>query len=118
MASLDDGIPRLFLDIKGDIWLGEQRIDSNLPRLLRKSLDYLWNHRDRFISYDEFLEMLYGDSLPTRADPIASSDKIIKRLRKHLEGKTNGSSHRYIEIQTGKGYLLRNFREEEIEHGA
>jgi DNA-binding winged helix-turn-helix (wHTH) protein len=104
-------IPPLFIDTRGDIWLGHHhRQDIKLSKLLRICMDYLWQNRDRVVRHEELFEVLYGDDLSQRADPGGSCDKLIQRLRKALEPDQHGSS--YIETQPGVGYVLRNYRDE------
>jgi hypothetical protein len=107
----EDALPLLYLDEKGDIWLGQKLLEENLPKRLRQCLEYLWSNRHRSIRYDELLEAVYGHDLQERGDPRSSLDKLIRRLRETLEpGQT--SSHTYIEVRAGIGYVLRNFREQ------
>lgn len=101
----------LFVDTRGDIWLGNQRLATDLPRLLRTCMDFLWYNRHRNISYAELQQALYGADLEDRGDPRNSCDKIIRRLRDKLEPGHPGS-RTYIDVQSGYGYVLRNFREE------
>jgi DNA-binding winged helix-turn-helix (wHTH) protein len=100
----------LYIDPRGDIWLGEQRRNVHLPKLLRRCLTYLWDHRSRTVEYSELVEQLYGSDLQGRADPWESCDKIVQRLRKLLEPGQTGSS--YIEKQPGIGFVLRNYADE------
>lgn len=103
--------PTLFIDERGDIWLGNQRQELDLPKLLRKCIDYLWRNRDHVIRYEDIFQELYGDDLSRRADPWGSCDKLIQRLRKKLEPDSVRSS--YIEMQSGVGYVLRNYRDQQ-----
>lgn len=105
-----DAPPALFLDPHGDVWLGEERLDTNLPKLLRKLLHHLWENRERMVPYDELLDILYGDDIEGRADPWASCDKLVQRLRKKIEPNKPASSSTYIEMLSGEGYVLRNVR--------
>lgn len=110
-AKIDNNVPLLFLDEKGDVWLGDQVLNEKLPRLLRQCLEYLWNNRHRSIRYEELLDVLYGNDLQERGDPRSSLDKLIRRLRGVLE-PDGQSSHTYIEVRAGTGYVLRHFRDE------
>jgi len=104
-------IPQLSIDERGDVWLGATRKNAPLSPLLRKCLAYLWLHRHRNISYEDLQNELYGESVEERGDPRSSCEKLVRRLREYLE-KGRPSSHNYIDIQAGFGYVLRNFREE------
>jgi DNA-binding winged helix-turn-helix (wHTH) protein len=103
----------LYIDQRGDIWLGAQRRHVHLPKMLRRSITYLWEHRHRTVEYAELVEELYGNDLQDRADPWESCDKIIQRLRKLLEPDQSGSS--YIEKQPGIGFVLRNYADEPVQ---
>jgi DNA-binding response OmpR family regulator len=72
-------------------------------------MEYLWQHRDRTVTYDELLSALYGDNKDDRGDPRSSLDKIVRRLRALLEPGLSGS-RTYIDVQPGVGYVLRNIR--------
>jgi hypothetical protein len=109
---LAPAVPLLFMDERGDIWVGERRIESKLPGLMRRCFEYLWNQRHQRVGYQELLDELYGSSLEQRGDPRSSLEKLIRRLRETLE-PGRPSSQRYIETQTGSGYVLRNFRDED-----
>jgi len=104
------GSPPLFIDDHGDIWLGVIRLSIALTALQRRFLDYLWQHRHQRVSYDELFQELYGNNLDKRADPKESIDKLARRLRRQLE-PDNPASQTYIELQSGSGYVLRNFRD-------
>lgn len=103
--------PLLFVDERGDVWLGDKRLSNEMPSLMRKCLDYLWSNRNRHISYAELQDALYGYSPVERGDPKSSCTKLVKRLREHLEPGTS-ASRRYIDVQPGFGYVLRNFRDQ------
>ncbi len=103
-------IPLLFVDSRGDVWLGDLRLADELPSLLRKCLDILWHNRARHVSYEELQQALYGASLVRRGDPKSSCEKLVRRLRERLE-PGQPSSRRYVDVQAGYGYVLRNVRE-------
>src|SRR5262249_49165264 len=111
VRDLGPAIPTLFMDQRGDIWLGERRMEAKLPGLMRKCFEYLWVQRRQRVTYEELLDELYGSNLDQRGDPRSSLDKLIRRLRETLE-PGRASSYNYIETQTGSGYVLRNFRDE------
>ena len=112
----------LYIDRHGDVWLGESRLETEIPGLVRKCLTYLWQHRDRSVSYAELEEALYNESNDQddelnkkkkrgeRGDPKSSREKLVRRLRELLE-PDKPSSRYYIDIQPGVGYVLRNFRD-------
>ena len=104
-------IPQLYVDGHGDVWLGANCRDAELSPLLRKCLAYLWTHRHQHVSYEDLKCGLYGESFQNRGDPQSSVEKLIRRLREYLE-PGQPSSHHYIDVQAGFGYVLRNFREE------
>jgi DNA-binding response OmpR family regulator len=110
-VSHEPAQPQLYVDDHGDVWLGTTRKDTELSPLLRKCLAYLWNQRHRHVSYEDLQQGLYGESVQERGDPRSSIEKLIRRLRAYLE-PGQPSSHHYIDVQAGFGYVLRNFREE------
>lgn len=103
-------VPPLHLDSWGDIWLGDRRLEAPMGGMMRRCLEYLWEHRQRRVAYDELIKALYGEDYDRRGDPQGSMEKLIKRLRKHLEPAVS-LSHNYIKTQTGAGYVLQNFRD-------
>lgn len=101
----------LWVDARGDIWLGAQRSAQRLPHYLRLILDCLWANRERAVTYDELIQLLYGANLKQRADPHESLRKLVINLREKLEpGQKN--SYTYIEQVPGVGYVLRNTADE------
>lgn len=111
VRALMPPVPVLYMDERGDIWRGDRRVEAKLPGLMRRCFEFLWQRRDRRVTYDELLHELYGSSLDQRGDPRSSLEKLIRRLREVLE-PGRPSSYNYIETQTGSGYVLRNFRDE------
>lgn len=112
-AAVSTGPPLLFVDKRGDVWLGNRRIAQKLPRLRQRCLDYLWAHRNRRVSSKELADDVYRDDPDPdlRADPTGSLRKLIRNLREDLEpGMKNSLT--YIDNATGFGYVLRNFRDE------
>ncbi len=110
-TPIDNTPPLLFFDARGDLWLGNQRCNSRpLPKQLRRCMQYLWNKRQRTVSYEELQQVLYGDTLAEREDPRSSLDKIIRRLRGVLQPGQPGSST-YIAVQPGTGYVLCHYAE-------
>lgn len=108
--ALDEPEPRLFLDLRGDIWIGPERLNVRLPKRLGQCLAYLWANRSRVVRYEELQEALYSGDLEERGDPRSSVDKLVRRLRDVLEpGKP--SSRTYIDVHPGIGYVLRNYRD-------
>ncbi len=105
----DDTPPLFFFDARGDLWLGNQRCHSRpLSKNLRRCMEYLWNNRQRTVSYEELQQVLYGETLNQRGDPRSSLDKIIRRLREVLQPGQPGSST-YIAVQPGTGYVLCHY---------
>ncbi len=110
-AAPEPGVPLLFFDQRGDLWLDDKVCNSNpLPKQLRTCMQYLWDHRHETVRYDDLMCALYGDDLAYRSDPRNSIDKIVRRLRAVLEPDQPGSNT-YIRVQPGTGYELRNFRD-------
>jgi hypothetical protein len=107
---LPDGSPQIYIDEHGDVWLDDRRLDTPMPKLVRRCLEYIWSRRHTKVSYDELLEELYGTTLDQRGDPRSSMEKLIRRLRGTLEPGNSGS-RRYIDVQLGVGYVLRNYRD-------
>lgn len=110
-APAGDTPPLFFDPASGDIWVGgELRTARPLPRQLRRCMQLLWEQRLSTVSYEAFQDALYGATLDVRGDPRSSLDKLVRRLRERIEpGKP--SSHTYIAVQSGIGYMLRNVRE-------
>lgn len=104
------GVPLLFVDERDEIWVGEQRIDGRIPKLVRRCILHLWHQRHTSVSYEELQKELYSSSLEERADPGSSMRKLIARARETLEPRQPGS-RQYIDVQDGIGYVLRNFRD-------
>jgi hypothetical protein len=110
-APSEPGVPLLFFDQRGDLWLGNEKLNENpLSKQLRTCMQYLWDHRHETVRYEDLLHALYGDGLMNRGDPRNSADKIVRRLRAILEPDKSGSNT-YIRVQPGTGYELRNFRD-------
>ena len=112
-AKSQPTVPPLFVDGRGDIWIGDSRRIERLPRLRQRCLEYLWANRHRRVSSRELIEEVYRDDpdLSSRADPSGSLRKLIRELRKVLEPELT-NSHSYIDDAIGYGYLLRNYRDE------
>lgn len=109
-----DKVKELFYDTDhGEIWLGNTNHGVTLPKQLRRCMDCLWTHRHHTVTYEEMANALYYDDekRSERVDEKGSLDKIVRRLRKVLE-EDKPSSHTYIDVQPGTGYVLRNFRDE------
>lgn len=102
--------PELFLDLRGDLWLGDVQCNAKpLPKLLLKCIRFLWNNRNLLVTYDQMMHELYSDTLEERENPRSSCDKVVQRLRKVIEpGKP--ASRTYIDVRPGTGYVLRNVR--------
>jgi len=110
-APSEPGVPLLFFDQRGDLWLGNEKLNENpLSKQLRICMQYLWDHRHETVRYEDLMHALYGDNLADRGDPRNSTDKIVRRLRAILEPDKSGSNM-YIRVQPGTGYELRNFRD-------
>jgi hypothetical protein len=110
---VEAAMPPLFVDPRGDIWIGELRRTERLPKLRQRCLEYLWANRHRRVSSRELIEEVYRDDPDpsSRADPAGSLRKLIRELRKVLEPEQT-NSHSYIDDAIGYGYLLRNYRDE------
>jgi hypothetical protein len=105
--------PTLYVDPRGDIWIGERRRVAKLPKLRQRCLEFLWANRERRVASRELAAEVYKDDLDPagRADPQGSLRKLIRNLREDLEpDRTN--SHAYIDDAIGYGYVLRNYRDE------
>src|SRR5262249_14748442 len=63
VRDLAPAVPALYIDGHGDIWMGERRMETKLPALMRRCFEYLWQNRHRRMTYDELLNELYGESL-------------------------------------------------------
>ena len=109
-VEANTGVPPLFLDQRGDIWLGTRRLETPLGGIARRCLEILWMRRHEMVRYDDLIDLLYRDDLNERGDPRGSLDKLIQRLRLLLE-QGSSSSNTYIKTVKGTGYRLENFRE-------
>lgn len=106
-------IPTVFFDERGTIWIGENQLNVQLTKLQYKCLSYLWQNRERVVEYDELVNALYssGRSSVDRVNPKQSLTKIIQQLRTYLN-PSEGNIRTYIDVQSGIGYILRNFRDD------
>jgi hypothetical protein len=108
-------VPKLRVRSDGEVLLGERTLEKKLPKLLHKSLKYLWAHRGEVVPYDALVHELYADDhIKERGDPRDSVGRLILRLRKSLEPKSPdpNKSETYIAVQPGIGYVLRNFEDD------
>jgi hypothetical protein len=108
-----DETPKLFFDARGDIWLGDRRLDVKLPKILYAFLKHLWENRHRTVPYEELYDVLWSsEELAELSNPRDNCIKHTRRLRELIEPGQSGSTN-YIDVQRGIGYVLRNTREEE-----
>lgn len=98
------------VDPTGDIRFDGALSGIKLTKMLRLLLDYLWQHRDRSVTYDELQKVLYSEDFELRGDPRGSLEKLVRRLRQAIEPNEK-NSHHYIENQAGIGFVLRNYRD-------
>lgn len=105
-ALLGQTIPALHLDPAGHLWIGGVRQPTRLPRLPRLVLEYLWQHRRRYVTRDELAAAFY-----TRDQQPESIQRVITRLRALIEPDTKNSKH-YIDFVEGLGYRLVNIEDE------
>jgi DNA-binding winged helix-turn-helix (wHTH) protein len=103
------GVPLLFVDTRGDVFLGDHPLQRELPNLLRRCLLHLWDHRDERIEIDELLRVVYATRV-TDEDQKDNLIMVIRRLREALEPGAPSSSSTYIDGTPTKGYTLRNTR--------
>ncbi|EFO81858.1 hypothetical protein OSCT_0255 [Oscillochloris trichoides DG-6] len=96
-----ESIPPLRIESNGMIWLGERRIQGRISRISRLILEYLWAHRDQYVTRETLLAVI-------KCEP-ASLYKSVVRLREQLEPQLHNSKH-YVEEVRGVGYRLVNFR--------
>ncbi|MBK9710157.1 MAG: helix-turn-helix domain-containing protein [Kouleothrix sp.] len=107
--KFQSSIPRLYLDSAGYIWLDRKRQPTQLTKLPRKLLEFLWENRTRYVSKDEVERVLYayGERTP---DALY---KVVKRLRKQIEPRLVNSKN-YIDFVEGHGYRLQNFEDSSV----
>jgi hypothetical protein len=105
-----DGIPLLYLDDQGQVWLGQRQVEPPLSKLLYKLLEVLWQHRGHLMRYDKLMLLLYDEHSTHLANPREAMEKLVRRLRESLESQ-QPSSKTYIETRKGIGFVLRNYRD-------
>ncbi|NTU79861.1 MAG: helix-turn-helix domain-containing protein, partial [Chloroflexales bacterium] len=108
-ADQPGAIPTLFLDARGDVWIGSRRLQLAMGGTTRRCLEILWENRSQLVRYEHMVEQLYGTDWDRRSDARASLEKLIQRLRTMLEPNSN-SSNTYIKTIKGTGYVLDNYR--------
>jgi hypothetical protein len=111
-GELADGPPKLFFDAWGDLWLDDRRLDETPEGKSYTIIQYLWQNRNRVVSYEELFIALWGkDEQAWPASPKNSCNKHVQALRKLIE-PGHSDSNTYIAVKRGIGYVLRNIHED------
>jgi DNA-binding response OmpR family regulator len=110
LQAAENVLPLLYYDEeRGDVWLGEHKLDIILSYRRRLCLKHLWQNRHRIVTHEELINATYYDKQDTGVNPQQNLSKIIAHLRQMLEPGSVASDN-YIEDVPGIGYRLRNYR--------
>jgi DNA-binding winged helix-turn-helix (wHTH) protein len=102
-------VPLLFVDKRGDVFVGDQPLPKRLSPLPQRCLAYLWDHRDERVELHTLVYAVYSKDITDKGQED-NLKMIIRRLRETLEPEATPSSSTYIEGTPTTGYTLRNTR--------
>jgi hypothetical protein len=103
------GLPRLYFDHKGWIWMGDHP-HCELTGQDRMCMNIIWQNRDKTITYDALIEMLYGRDADLNTGG-SLKDRLSKAMRSLRQKLCFGDAdmNSYIYPQAGVGYVLHNY---------
>jgi DNA-binding winged helix-turn-helix (wHTH) protein len=114
-------IPKISLNLRGEILFDGVDQQIKLPKLLHKLLQLLWQERNRYVTEVEIHDHIYmSDNEGKIRDPQKQEEstqnprsadavyKLVTRLRRKIEPELKNSKN-YIDFVHGHGYRLCNF---------
>ncbi len=103
------GLPRLYFDSKGWIWMGEHP-HCELTGQDRMCMNVIWQNRDKTITYDTLIETLYGPDADMNSGG-SLKDRLYKAMRSLRQKLCYGDAdmNSYIYPQAGIGFVLHNY---------